>query len=697
MIGILWVKVEVLISKRDENKFTLISQMAQLYSLFIVTCCVVHAYQWKSADKISDVQVKDGLVFLKKGEFVLTGDKWILAFDIPFKPYAKMGDHLQETLRDFIVWLDHTVLPYPVKNENAPTKKEGRHFPDPILHQVREEAVYLKEEVVNSMRRLQEIQAIVAIGDNPREKRGLIDAGGKVLKWLFGTVTNEDLERISGRVDQMATHSEQMIHLLREQASIVNITARNVEKNKESIDVLTQIARNLTGEVQALKIQLENTSWSLWRSLVSMSLVQISIRRLTMATLRLQNEISQLNHVLEAAARNRLSPYLVQPDYLFQILQNISLELPVEMALAVPLKKDTTFVYYHWGDVKTAAVKDVLRMFVTIPLKTLERNYELFQIVSLPIPIEHTDLSMIYQTGTEYIAISNDRQSFVEMSREDLERCFPGPFTVCQPQTAIQSRPAFTCAYNTFLGIGHGERCERQILHHVNPYFFRINSLGTWAYSLPQPLQVIVKCPRTDIKGRTSETQNYILNGTGLLSLPAICSAHAKGLTLPSSYVGQFQGRQINQIPITVPDIQMILKASEVQSLVKISADPKFDAIKQKLSKLTQKTLSPVGTSLRELDREIGEIERQDEHNVHMSWFELKTIPAPTATLLLALLIIGGGIFIYRRRCAKKGWTNPYFHGIFLGRREQGRRHTPPILQKVEAEEVELHSVSSDD
>ncbi len=55
-----------------------------------------------------------------------------------------------------------------------------------------------------------------------RKKRALIDGGGKILNWLFGVSTNEELDRVNRRVDSLSTEASAMVHALEEHTSLIN-------------------------------------------------------------------------------------------------------------------------------------------------------------------------------------------------------------------------------------------------------------------------------------------------------------------------------------------------------------------------------------------------------------------------------------------------------------------------------------------
>ena len=645
--------------------------------------------------EILEAHVREGVIILKRGDFILTGDRWILVFDLPFQPFLDTASTLLAELEKFVRWISDVVLPHDISNPDAPTKKEeGRNFPDPVIHCLREEAIRLQYQVRQIQFRFRELQHTSSIPIlelqnlryTPRRPRGLIDAGGKVLKWLFGTVTNEDLEKLSEKVDRVAGSSKELIHLAEDQASLINVTVENQKRNQRSIGLLTEITSNLTVETYRLKEQLENTSWSLWRTMTSIHMIQISARRISIAAMELDNEAVRLTQALEVTAKNRLSPYIISPEQLFKILQNVSLELPAEMSLAVPLRPDSTYVYYHWSDVQAAATGNMIRLFINIPLKSLERNFELFQLLPMPSYVKGTKYSIIAKPTTEYISVNYDRQAFLEMSRRDLESCIIGPINVCEPQTAIRTHPSSSCAYELFLGLKDTPECEKEVLYHPEPYFFRVSNEGVWAYSVVKPIILTIKCPRPGKKKVTYEVTSLSLNSSGMITIPATCSAHATGLTLPSSYVGHSKEMQFFHHDIQVPDIDTLMNASSIKLIKRIAHDEAFKQIRQKLESLKQVSLIPVGISLKEIEREIQGLERQERTS--MAWFEPRTIPAPTITTLAILGLMGGLVWLNCCPCAKHlVFQRRSDKGIFSGPRFQilklaQRRHPAPPVQE---------------
>ena len=103
-----------------------------------------------------------------------------------------------------------------------------------------------------------EIISIIGIQNRNRiKKRGLIDIGGKVVKWLFAHMDSEDADEIYGHLDNLDRNGGQINDQVNKHVvineglikGIINITEslrQTQEKEEKSINVLgTQTTRAL--------------------------------------------------------------------------------------------------------------------------------------------------------------------------------------------------------------------------------------------------------------------------------------------------------------------------------------------------------------------------------------------------------------------------------------------------------------------
>jgi hypothetical protein len=79
-------------------------------------------------------------------------------------------------------------------------------------------------------------------GENSRRKRGLLDIGGEVLKFLFGVVTTPQLEELHNTVERIRVKEGDVIHAMQQQITYLRAVDEEVVQNTIG---LVEIARIL--------------------------------------------------------------------------------------------------------------------------------------------------------------------------------------------------------------------------------------------------------------------------------------------------------------------------------------------------------------------------------------------------------------------------------------------------------------------
>ena len=188
------------------------------------------------------------------------------------------------------------------------------------------------------------------------------------------------------------------------------------------------------------------------------------------------------------------------------------------------------------------------------------------------------------------------------------------------------------------------------------------------------------------------DVTNHLLNLTGLITLPAACSAHATEIIIPSSYIGRSKEPHVIHHSVQVPNLSSLINHSSLKELKQVMVNEKYEDIKTKLENLKQISLLPMGLPLEELQKEIKEVNRQDLNIGH--WFEPRVIAAPTITTLAILGFMGGIGWCLCRPCAKSCLIPRHSSkGVFSGQRlkmfnRAQRRHPSSPVQEFRTLEV---------
>lgn len=73
---------------------------------------------------------------------------------------------------------------------------------------------------------------------NQRSKRALLPIVGKAFSFLFGTVSEDDLNTIRCSINNLAVNQEKVIHFVEESLTMPNTTRVEVAENRQAINDL---------------------------------------------------------------------------------------------------------------------------------------------------------------------------------------------------------------------------------------------------------------------------------------------------------------------------------------------------------------------------------------------------------------------------------------------------------------------------
>jgi hypothetical protein len=79
---------------------------------------------------------------------------------------------------------------------------------------------------------------------------------------------------------------------------------------------------------------------------------------------------------------------LINPYNLSVILQQVSLQLRAGLSMLTGLTVEDMYVYYTVATVHAVATSKNIRLLVDIPLKATDRQFELYQVHSLPFSMK---------------------------------------------------------------------------------------------------------------------------------------------------------------------------------------------------------------------------------------------------------------------------------------------------------------------
>jgi hypothetical protein len=146
-----------------------------------------------------------------------------------------------------------------------------------------------------------------------RQKRGIIDGGGKFLNWLFGVSTTDELETVSRRVDRLSTEESAIFHELEAHTTLINETVWEDRASLKTMDTLRRTRAALDKEVAGIgqaSSKFVREKWWDWQMRYK---IDSAFRMVSLTLAWLEDFSTQLGLGLAAAAMERLCPTLFCP------------------------------------------------------------------------------------------------------------------------------------------------------------------------------------------------------------------------------------------------------------------------------------------------------------------------------------------------------------------------------------------------
>lgn len=99
---------------------------------------------------------------------------------------------------------------------------------------------------------LGQIDDLITLLPRKRVKKGLINAGGSVLKYLFGTLDNSDLDTVNGKLDYLYDSNEQIVHDQKEQVTVLSNMQTELVNHTRTINLVLEALRKYHASMHAV-------------------------------------------------------------------------------------------------------------------------------------------------------------------------------------------------------------------------------------------------------------------------------------------------------------------------------------------------------------------------------------------------------------------------------------------------------------
>jgi hypothetical protein len=481
---------------------------------------------------VINTPLNHSVVFVKEQDVVLTNDYWRLIVHYDLAEYEEAITTLHEDL----------------------TRVKGlarRTTPIGELRQVDQALSSFEEKLATLKRYLPKAD----------RRRGWINAGGSMLKTIFGVATVWDLGELHTTVDELHRKQDEIVHSMNRQVTYFKQLDGTVKFHNQAITNLSTTLKDLALRTQE-KLQ-EVASRLEWGD--QQRQTATTIRELEFALTQLELSIDEFMGAMQYVMVGRVPVNLISPVMLQEMLKNVTLILPEGYELIIGLSPNNVYLYYEV--IQTAMLADThsFKLVLNVPLKTVGRQFELYKMVVLPTRILNNTYAQ-YEIGKDYFAINLLQRTYLTLTELDVTQCRGEHVRICPANQAVYNTEVNSCALSLYFQAAHArEICKRIVTtRRALPKLERHGSIVL--YYLTEPTHLHLQCQRN----HSWQAGTMTLNGGGILQNAESCYLTMQGLQLYPTLRGETELSAQVQVLLT-PAVPAVASDREVEVMQQMS------------------------------------------------------------------------------------------------------------------------------
>lgn len=194
----------------------------------------------------------------------------------------------------------------------------------------------------------------------------------------------------------------------------------------------------------------------------------------------LKNKNQVIDFIQEAKV-GKLSNIFLNSQAFINAMRHIHLDQSDQIRFRFNLKRLNLRLLNSIISVEPIYTTNNLVVVVKIPLAT--GNFELFKLTSLQLRYDR-DLFYFVKTNNDYLAIDEDKQRYIFLSKSDLTQCirFQETDYLCQQSFIFYSFTVQNCIIKLLNGEVKPDNCDVQIFRLNQEIWFNLLESNAWIY-----------------------------------------------------------------------------------------------------------------------------------------------------------------------------------------------------------------------
>ena len=334
-----------------------------------------------------------------------------------------------------------------------------------------------------------------------RKKRGLVTLGAPLIAFGIWMVASSFWTIIANTLSTtLATANRHKTNTLQDTLDTQIIqTAQHIIDLTMDSEELRQAIYTINEEIPRIENRLNS-----FMDQTYVFALQTTIERLFLdARTAMDSHLTQFTFSLDAATRGNVSPYFLTDED----IKLIEIHFQETLGITVDTNRQNTIIAaYNTGN------NTRLIYAFKIPNRTKEAT--IYKIHPIPRFINNTRVTPILEYP--YIAITKHDLNFVQLTEGELAQCLHEP-RMCRASLPFRRVTPGICGASEFYD--QFTKCDMHISDDLSTFLYVLGN--TTIYTTKEPTRAMIKCNHLN---RPGAEENYLLNGTGYITLAPGCA-----------------------------------------------------------------------------------------------------------------------------------------------------------------------------
>lgn len=340
-------------------------------------------------------------------------------------------------------------------------------------------------------------ERVESFSNNRKKRWAPLGYVGDVNSWLFGYMTQDDAEEMTGNIKKLQERVIKQQDLFKDQILII----------KQSLNIGNKKYNELKNNI----VLLNNNLNELERNFTISEKIN-SLTHIVTLTIMHHAQISEtLMNLLQNSLNGKIIT-LISQQQLKNNLQTIAENLSNNQRLPINLKNQHPFNIFSITTSRATLYKK--KILITLDIPIVDRE-ELSLYKTIPIPTEVGEKLIIIIPTMKYFLLNTNKREITPITHDEIEQCKKTPKNelLCTPESATIINKENSCELSLIMNPKPEiieNLCEFRLVPKRN-YIVQIHQSNKYYCIINNPIIVTENCPEQNII-TTSISTNGIIN-----------------------------------------------------------------------------------------------------------------------------------------------------------------------------------------